>query len=98
MGDAGQNRSLATQGPAPDGPCGLCGNSAARPAEVGKRSKLAKGTLSEIKLPRGVLVAAVQRGTSLLVPRGSDRVEPGDRVLLISTSENAGKLSDFLAD
>ncbi len=67
-------------------------------AEVGKRSTLAKGTLSEIKLPRGVLVAALKRGDRLLVPRGADQVEPGDRVLLISTAENASKLADFLSE
>ena len=67
-------------------------------AEVAKRSVLAKGTLSEIKLPRGVLVAALKRGDRLLVPRGADRVEPGDRILLISTTENASKLADFLSE
>ncbi len=67
-------------------------------AEVGKRSTLAKGTLSEIKLPRGVLVAALKRGDRLLVPRGADRAEPGDRVLLITTAENAPKLGDFLSE
>jgi len=67
-------------------------------AEIGKRSSLAKGTLSEIKLPRGVLVAALKRGNRLLVPRGADQAEPGDRVLLISTAENASKLADFLAE
>jgi len=67
-------------------------------AEVGKRSMLAKGTLSEIKLPRGVLVAALKRGDRLLVPRGGDQAEPGDRVLLISTTENASKLADFLSE
>jgi len=67
-------------------------------AEVGKRSTLVKGTLSEIKLPRGVLVAALKRGDRLLVPGGADRVEPGDRVLLIATAENASKLTRFLAE
>ncbi|MBW1842740.1 MAG: Trk system potassium transporter TrkA [Deltaproteobacteria bacterium] len=67
-------------------------------AEVGKRSLLAKGSLSELKLPRGVLVAALKRGDRLLVPRGADQAEPGDRVLLISTTENASKLADFLAE
>jgi trk system potassium uptake protein TrkA len=66
--------------------------------EVSKRSTLAKGTLSEIKLPRGVLVAALKRGDRLMVPRGADQVEPGDRVLLISTAENASKLADFLSE
>jgi len=45
-----------------------------------------------------VLVAALRRGEKLLVPRGSDRVEAGDRVLMITTTENAPKLADFLAE
>ncbi len=50
----------------------------------------------KVKLPRGVLVAALQRGQELLVPHGPDTVEPGDRVLIISTSDLAAKLSEFL--
>ena len=65
-------------------------------AEAEKRSELTAGTLSEIKLPRGVLVAAIRRGDQLLVPRGGDRVEPGDHVLFITTAEHASMLSDFL--
>ncbi|MDH3521905.1 MAG: Trk system potassium transporter TrkA, partial [Myxococcales bacterium] len=45
-------------------------------AEVAKGSALTRATLSEVKLPRGVLVAALGRGDTLLVPRGSDRAEP----------------------
>lgn len=66
-------------------------------AEVEPKSRLTTGTLSELKLPRGVLVAALRRGDQLLVPRGADRAEPHDRVLMISTTENASKLADFLA-
>jgi trk system potassium uptake protein TrkA len=67
-------------------------------AEVVKGSRLTRGTLSDLKLPRGVLVAAVRRGEKLLVPRGSDHTEPGDRVLIITTTENAPKLGDFLSE
>ena len=67
-------------------------------AEVVKGSRLTRGTLSDLKLPRGVLVAAVRRGERLLVPRGSDHAEPGDRVLIITTTENAPKLGDFLSE
>lgn len=67
-------------------------------AEVGQRSALTQGPLSEVKLPRGVLVAALARGDQLLVPRGSDRVEAGDRVLLITTTESEPKLARFLAE
>ena len=67
-------------------------------AEAEKGSPLTAGSLSEIKLPRGVLVAALSRGEKLVVPRGPDRAEPGDRVLFITTTERAGKLADFLSD
>ncbi|MDH3214588.1 MAG: Trk system potassium transporter TrkA [Myxococcales bacterium] len=66
--------------------------------EAAKRSQLTSGTLSDVKLPPGVLVAALRRGEKLLVPRGSDRVEAGDRVLFITTTENAPKLADFLSE
>ena len=65
-------------------------------AEAEKNTELTVGTLSQIKLPRGVLVAAIRRGEQLLVPRGADKVEPGDHVLFITTAEHASKLSDFL--
>jgi trk/ktr system potassium uptake protein len=67
-------------------------------AEVAKGSALTRGVLAEVKLPRGVLVAALGRGDTLLVPRGSDRAEAGDRVLLITTTENEPKLARFLSE
>ena len=67
-------------------------------AEVVKGSRLTRAVLSELKIPRGVLVAAIRRGEKLLVPRGSDRAEPGDHVLLITTTANASKLGDFLSE
>jgi len=67
-------------------------------AEVEKGSALTRAPLAEVKLPRGVLVAAVARGEQLLVPRGSDRAEPGDRVLLITTTENEPRLARFLSE
>jgi trk system potassium uptake protein TrkA len=59
-------------------------------------SRLVRSPLAELGLPRGVLVAAVQRGDQILVPKGADRVEAGDRVLLITTNETAGQLDAFL--
>lgn len=67
-------------------------------AEAVKGSRIVSGVLSEVSLPRGVLVGALRRNGSLLVPRGTDRVEPGDRVLLIATTESAAKLTEFLTD
>lgn len=65
-------------------------------AEATRGSRLTSGPLASVGLPRGVLVAAVRRGERLLLPRGGDTVEPGDRVLLIGTAELASRFSDFL--
>jgi len=59
-------------------------------------SKLTSGKLANIGLPRGVIVAALRRGEKLLVPRGGDRVEPGDRALIISSTESASKVSEYV--
>jgi trk system potassium uptake protein TrkA len=63
--------------------------------EAASGSRLTAGPLAEVSLPRGVLVAAIQRGRDLLVPRGSDRVEPGDRVLLVTATDLAPKVAEF---
>jgi trk system potassium uptake protein TrkA len=65
-------------------------------AEAVKGSPIVSGELSEVSLPRGVLVGALRRDGALLVPRGADRVEPGDRILIIATAESASKLTEFL--
>jgi len=65
-------------------------------AEAQEGSRLVSSPLVELDLPKGVLVAAVQRGDRILVPGGSDRIDPGDRVLLITTTNTAGRLDRFL--
>lgn len=67
-------------------------------AEATRGGPLCVGRLAELELPRGVLIAAMRRGEKLVVPRGDDRIEPGDRVLLITTTERANELAKFLAD
>lgn len=59
-------------------------------------SRLVGAPLQQLGLPRGVLVAALERGGRLLVPRGPDRIEPGDKVLFITTIDTAHRLDPFL--
>lgn len=65
--------------------------------EAVRGSRLVAGTLAEVGLPRGVLVAAVRRGDHLLVPSGADRVEAGDQVVVVTTTEKAAKLDEYLS-
>lgn len=45
-------------------------------------------TLAEMKPPRGLIVGAVARGDKVFVPRGSDRLEVGDLVILFVMEEH----------
>lgn len=45
-------------------------------------------TLAEIKPPRGIIVGAVVRGDRVFVPRGPDRLEVGDTVILFVQEEH----------
>jgi trk system potassium uptake protein TrkA len=44
-------------------------------------------TLAEMGTPRGIIVGAVVRGDRVFVPRGSDRLEAGDSVILFVREE-----------
>jgi trk system potassium uptake protein TrkA len=64
--------------------------------EAVRGCRLTSGPLMDVKLPKGVLVAAVKRGDKLAIPGGRDTVEAGDHVLLITTSDLASKLTEYL--
>lgn len=65
-------------------------------AEAVAGSRLVSAPLAELRLPRGVLVAALRRGGEIRLPRGEDQVAPGDVILLITAVENAGKMGAWL--
>jgi trk system potassium uptake protein TrkA len=65
--------------------------------EAEKGGRLTAGPLADVALPRGVLVAALRRKDKLMVPRGGDRVEAGDRVLVIARADAVPKLTAYLS-
>lgn len=46
--------------------------------------------LRELELPENALIAVILRDNTAIVPRGSNRLEGGDRVVLITVPENHG--------
>ena len=52
--------------------------------------------LRDLGLPRDALVSLILRGEEALLPRGSTRVEAGDRLLIIVRHEVAGELPQLL--
>ena len=55
---------------------------------LAKASPAAGCSLAEIKPPRGIIVGAVVRGDRVFVPRGPDRLEIGDTVILFVQQEH----------
>lgn len=66
-------------------------------AEAVKGSPITRASVAEVGLERGVLIAALLRGDELLLPSGEDRVEPGDLVLMIATTDQAPKIARYLS-
>lgn len=52
-------------------------------------------SLSEMSLPRGLIVGAVVRGRKVFVPRGSDRLEVDDTVVLFVRAEEVPTVNLF---
>ncbi len=51
---------------------------------VKENSPIAGKPLCELKFKKGVLVASISRGGEVIIPRGQDIIEAGDRVVIVS--------------
>ena len=53
--------------------------------------------LKDLRLKRGILVAAIARGSSIIIPGGMTTVREGDRVVVVSKAIGLNDLKDILA-
>ena len=53
--------------------------------------------LKGIGAPADVIVGAILRDGSAIVPRGDDRIEPGDRILVFSTRDAADRVQAYFS-
>ena len=58
---------------------------------------LTEKPLRELEIPSGVLIATVNRGGEVLIPTGSTRILPGDRVIILSLLSSTGSLEALLS-
>lgn len=54
-----------------------------RRLRVREASELTSAPLNELRLPEGVLVAALSRGSDLVIPSGEDQLQPDDQMYII---------------
>ncbi|MDA8230119.1 MAG: Trk system potassium transporter TrkA [Magnetospirillum sp.] len=66
-------------------------------ADALETSSLVGKPLREVKLPGGVLLGAVVRGTEVISPRGSTVVQAGDRVVLFAAADAVKKVEKMFA-
>lgn len=60
--------------------------------------KIAGIPLINLTLKNHVLIAAIMRNGHLIFPRGTDKIQTGDRVIVVTTHINFNDLDDVLAD
>jgi trk system potassium uptake protein TrkA len=63
---------------------------------AGANSAIAQAPLRELDLPHGCLVAMIIHGDELRIPRGEDRIAPGDTVIVVTLSELAERIEKLI--
>jgi|Deesub1362B_J571_1020462.scaffolds.fasta_scaffold00013_2 trk system potassium uptake protein TrkA len=54
---------------------------------IPENSPISKKLLKDADLPRGVLIGAIIRGERVIIPKGEDYLQPGDRAIILSRVE-----------
>ena len=63
---------------------------------VRESSPIIDTPLSKLKFKKNVLVAAILRDKSVIIPRGNDMIKPGDAVVIVSKILGLGDISDVI--
>jgi cell volume regulation protein A len=63
---------------------------------VGREDAVAGRRVRELGLPRDALLSVIVRGDEAVLPRGSTRVEAGDRLHVVVRSEVAGEMEEVV--
>lgn len=64
--------------------------------QIKEDNKLTQYPLSELKLKKGVLIAAIIRNGKAIFPNGDDRLMVGDRIIVTTLIQNVTKIYDLL--
>jgi len=62
---------------------------------AGKNAKLTGSPLSELKIPDGIIIAAIHRNGEAIIPKGSTVIEEGDKVIIFFLLSQLQKLEKF---
>ncbi len=54
--------------------------------------------LAELKLSEGILIGAIHRGSDIIIPNGSTKIELGDRLTILSLLSNVPEIEKLISD
>jgi len=63
---------------------------------AGEHSATVGVPLRDLKIKRDVLVSGIIRGGHVIIPTGADIIEPGDSVIIVTTSPHFTDLDEIL--
>jgi trk system potassium uptake protein TrkA len=71
---------------------------AGRILELDVPNGYAPRALRDLAAPSNSIVGAIVRGSQAIVPRGTDRVQPGDRLIVFTTHAAADRVRDYFTN
>ena len=63
---------------------------------VAEHSVVSGIPLQNLRLKKNVLIGCISRGSSVIIPSGSDTIEPGDTVVVVTSVTGLTSLEDIL--
>ena len=60
------------------------------------RTKVTDIPLYELKIKKGILIACITRGDQVIIPRGSDQMQIGDTVIIVTRHKGLREIDDIL--
>ncbi len=55
-----------------------------------------KCSLKDIKIKKGVLIAAIVRNKDIIIPNGEDSIKDGDNVIIVTEENNIMDINNIL--
>ncbi len=64
--------------------------------EVAEDCRLIGQTLTDLRIRKNILLGSITRGNTVIIPKGSDTLQVGDTVVVVTTTERLSALDDIL--
>lgn len=74
----------------------LDGKAEALEFRIGEASPLADKTIESLSLKDGIIIACINRGGKIIIPRGKDVIMPKDTVIVVTVNSGFEDISDIL--